>query len=141
MKKFDLGDEGLIPLELRFHHNPKSSHGFVAAALSSTVWHWSLDSKNEWNVEKIIKIDPINIEGWPMPVPSLITDILVSMDDKFIYFANWFHGDIRQYDISDPSNPKLTGIFQETKEAYIILIVFFSRSSLVRWFDWKRIVS
>jgi selenium-binding protein 1 len=111
LKKVDLGDDGLIPLELRFHHDPKSSHGFVAAALSSSVWHWSLDSNKEWNVEKIIKIDPIDIEGWPMPVPALITDILVSMDDKFIYFANWFHGDIRQYDISDPSNPKLTGIF------------------------------
>ena len=109
LKKFDLGDDGLIPLELRFHHNPKSSHGFVAAALSSTVWHWHLDSNNEWKIEKIIKIDPVNLESWPMPVPSLITDILVSMDDKFIFFANWFHGDVRQYDITDPSNPKLTG--------------------------------
>lgn len=44
-----------------------------------------------------------------MPVPSLITDVIISMDDKFIYFANWFHGDIRQYDITDPSNPKLVG--------------------------------
>jgi selenium-binding protein 1 len=23
------------------------------------------------------------------------------MDDKFLYFSNWVHGDIRQYDISD----------------------------------------
>ena len=44
-----------------------------------------------------------------MPVPSLITDVIISMDDKFIYFANWFHGDIRQYDITDPSSPKLVG--------------------------------
>jgi selenium-binding protein 1 len=109
IKKIDLGEDGLIPLELRFHHNPKSSHGFVAAALSSAVWHWSLDSNKEWQIEKIIKIDSVNIEGWPMPVPSLITDLLVSMDDKFIYFANWFHGDVRQYDITDPSNPKLVG--------------------------------
>lgn len=39
----------------------------------------------------------------------MITDILVSMDDRYIYFANWLHGDLRQYDISDPSNPKLIG--------------------------------
>ncbi len=44
-----------------------------------------------------------------MPVPGLITDLLVSMDDRFLYFSNWLHGDLRQYDISDPSNPKLTG--------------------------------
>ena len=42
-------------------------------------------------------------------MPGLITDILVSMDDKYLYFSNWLHGDLRQYDISDPSNPKLTG--------------------------------
>ena len=23
------------------------------------------------------------------------------MDDKYIYFSNWLHGDIRQYDITD----------------------------------------
>jgi len=42
-------------------------------------------------------------------MPGLITDILISMDDKYLYFSNWLHGDLRQYDISDPSNPKLTG--------------------------------
>ena len=35
--------------------------------------------------------------------------LLVSMDDRFLYFCNWLHGDIRQYDISDPHRPKLTG--------------------------------
>jgi selenium-binding protein 1 len=33
LKKVDLGDDGLIPLELRFHHDPKSPHGYVGAAL------------------------------------------------------------------------------------------------------------
>jgi selenium-binding protein 1 len=42
-------------------------------------------------------------------VPGLITDLVVSMDDRFLYFSNWLHGDLRQYDISDPANPKLTG--------------------------------
>jgi len=31
------------------------------------------------------------------------------MDDRYLYFCNWLHGDIRQYDITDPSNPKFTG--------------------------------
>lgn len=38
-----------------------------------------------------------------------MTDILVSLDDKYLYFTCWLHGDVRQYDISDPENPKLTG--------------------------------
>jgi selenium-binding protein 1 len=42
-------------------------------------------------------------------VPGLITDLVVSMDDRFLYFSNWLHGDIRQYDVSDPAKPKLSG--------------------------------
>ncbi|KAG0715893.1 Methanethiol oxidase [Chionoecetes opilio] len=40
---------------------------------------------------------------------GLITDILLSLDDRYLYFSNWAHGDIRQYDITDTHNPKLTG--------------------------------
>ena len=40
---------------------------------------------------------------------GLITDILISLDDKYLYFSNWLHGDIRQYDITDTKNPKLVG--------------------------------
>ena len=42
-------------------------------------------------------------------MPSLITDILISMADKYLYFSNWTQGDIRQYDITDTRNPKLVG--------------------------------
>ena len=48
------------------------------------------------------------LTGW-VPVPGLITDLLLSMDDRFLYFSNWLHGDLRQYDVSDPANPRLTG--------------------------------
>ncbi|OUL33768.1 selenium-binding protein [Nostoc sp. T09] len=108
IQSFDLGQEGLIPLEVRFHHHPDSTHGFVAAALSSNVWHW-YKPNGHWQVEKVIDIPSVEVEGWPIPVPSLITDILISIDDRYVYFSNWLHGDIRQYDISDPSHPKLTG--------------------------------
>ena len=40
---------------------------------------------------------------------GLITDILISLDDKYLYFGNWLHGDLRQYDITDTKNPKLVG--------------------------------
>ena len=57
----------------------------------------------------MIAVESVELEGWPFPVPSLITDLLLSMDDRFLYFSNWLHGDLRQYDVSDPANPKLTG--------------------------------
>lgn len=34
-QSIDLGEAGLIPLEVRFHHQPDSTHGFVGAALSN----------------------------------------------------------------------------------------------------------
>jgi len=107
-KKVDLGSQGMIPLEVRFHHNPDSVHGFVGAALSSTMWHW-FRKDDQWQVEKVLAVDSIEHKGWPFPVPGLITDLLLSMDDKYLYFSNWLHGDLRQYDVSDPAHPKLTG--------------------------------
>jgi len=110
IKSVDLGNEGLIPLEVRFMHNPDQAHGFVAAALSSTVIHFFKDSTGEWKTETVIAVPNMQVEGWVLPeVPSLITDILISLDDKYVYFSNWLQGDIRQYDISDPHKPKLVG--------------------------------
>ncbi len=108
-RSVDLGAEGMIPLEVRGLHDPASTHGYVGAALSSNIFHWYKDDTGEVQVEKVIDVDTVDVEGFPVPMPSLITDILVSMDDRYLYFSNWLHGDLRQYDISDRSNPKLTG--------------------------------
>ena len=105
----DLGAEGLIPLEARFLHDPDSSHGFVGAALSSNVFHYYKDDAGTTRIEKVIDVPTVDVEGFPVPMPSLITDILISMDDRYLYFSNWLHGDLRQYDISDPHHPKMTG--------------------------------
>jgi len=42
-------------------------------------------------------------------VPPLITDIDLSMDDRFLYVACWGTGEMRQYDVTDPRKPKLAG--------------------------------
>ena len=107
-ESIDLGEDGLIPLEVRFHHDPDSTHGFVGAALSSNLIHWEKENGG-WKIEKVVDVPGEEAEGWPMPLPGLITDLLISLDDRFLYFSNWLHGDLRQYDITDPSNPKLTG--------------------------------
>jgi len=111
LKTLDLGSEhGLIPLEVRFLHDPAKPHGFVGVALSSTIIHFWRNSAGEWLHEPVIKIPAHEVENWALPaMPGLVTDILISLDDKFLYFSNWLHGDIRQYDISDPSSPKLVG--------------------------------
>lgn len=102
----DLGAKGLIPLEVRWHHDPDSTHGFVGAALSSVVWHWQRE-QDQWKAAPVIEVEGQEVKGWDFPVPGLITDLVLSMDDRWLYFSNWLHGDIRQYDVSDPARPKL----------------------------------
>lgn len=42
-------------------------------------------------------------------VPPLVTDIDLSMDDRYLYVSCWGTGDMIQYDVSDPMTPKETG--------------------------------
>jgi selenium-binding protein 1 len=106
----ELGDSGLLPFEVRWLHDPDADEGFVGAALSSTMWRFHR-SNGSYSAAQAITVDNVELDGWPLPggVPGVITDLLVSMDDRFLYFTNWLHGDLRQYDISDPANPRLTG--------------------------------
>jgi selenium-binding protein 1 len=104
----NLGEEGLVPLEVRFLHDPARADAFIGAALSSNMFHLRR-SNGGWQAQKVIDIPSIELEGWPFPVPPLITDLLLSMDDRYLYLANWLHGDIRQYDVSDPARPRLKG--------------------------------
>ena len=107
----ELGETGLVPLEMRWLHDPDADQGFVGAALSSTMWRFHREN-GSYAADSVIAVEGVEQEGWPFPVPGLITDLVVSMDDRFLYFSNWLHGDLRQYDISDPANPRLTGMLQ-----------------------------
>jgi selenium-binding protein 1 len=104
----DLGEQGLVPLEIRWLHDPEAEQGFVAAALSSVIWRF-YRSNGSWAADPVIAVEPVELESWPIPVPSLMTDIVLSMDDQALYVSNWLHGDLHRYDVSYPANPKLTG--------------------------------
>jgi selenium-binding protein 1 len=107
IQTIDLGAEGLIPLEIRWQHDPDSTQGFVGATLSSNIIRFSRNG--EWAVDKVIDVANEELEGWPLEggVPGLITDLVLTMDDRDLFFSNWLHGDLRHYDVSDPSNPQL----------------------------------
>jgi methanethiol oxidase len=107
-QSIDLGEQGLVPLEIRWLHDPDADEGFIGAALSSAMWRFHR-SNGSWSAEPVITTEGVELEGWPFPVPPLITDLVLSMDDRALYFSNWLHGDLRRYDVSDPVNPKLTG--------------------------------
>ncbi|RID49930.1 hypothetical protein BRARA_H00692 [Brassica rapa] len=95
---------------IRFLHDPSKDTGYVGSALSSNMIRFFRNSDDTWSHEVVISVEPLKVENWILPeMPGLITDFLISLDDRFFYFVNWLHGDIRQYNIEDPKNPVLTG--------------------------------
>ena len=43
-----------------------------------------------WEHSVAIRQPWTQVEGWALPeLPPLITDILISLDDRFLYFSNW----------------------------------------------------
>jgi methanethiol oxidase len=123
VKKLELGAEQQMVLELRPAHNPRSAYGFVGvvvslADLSSSIWMWYLDSATgDWRTRKVIEIPAEPADAANLPpviagfgaVPPLVTDINLSLDDRFLYVSCWGTGELRQYDVSDPVQPRLTG--------------------------------
>ncbi|KAL6343226.1 hypothetical protein AAG906_021137 [Vitis piasezkii] len=106
----DLGDSGLLPLEIRFLHDPSKDTGFVGCALTSNMVRFFKTPDGSWSHEVAASVKPLKVQNWILPeMPSLITDFLISLDDRYLYLANWLHGDVRQYNIEDPKNPVLTG--------------------------------
>jgi len=115
LQSFDLGAAS-IPLEVRFAHDPAKPWGYVGAALSSTMWLFTKGTPvnqpgpAEWTATKAVELAPVKSDKFPGgAIPALISDFVISMDDRFMYVAAWLHGEIRQYDLSDPTRPKLTG--------------------------------
>uniref|UniRef100_A0A7N0U3B2 Selenium-binding protein n=1 Tax=Kalanchoe fedtschenkoi TaxID=63787 RepID=A0A7N0U3B2_KALFE len=106
----DLGATGLLPLEIRFLHEPSKDTGYVGCALTSNMVRFFKTDDGSWNHEVAISVKPLKVQNWILPeMPGLITDFLISLDDRFLYFVNWLQGDVRQYNIEDPKNPVLTG--------------------------------
>jgi selenium-binding protein 1 len=75
------------------------------------MWRFEPAMKpGQWQAVKAIELAPVKSDTFPGgAVPALISDFVISMDDRFMYLAAWLHGEVRQYDISDALNPKLVG--------------------------------
>uniref|UniRef100_A0A1I7SL85 Methanethiol oxidase n=3 Tax=Bursaphelenchus xylophilus TaxID=6326 RepID=A0A1I7SL85_BURXY len=104
------GDTGYMPLEVRFKHSPDQPHAFVGTALGTAIYHiYKENSLDPWQHELSVAIPAKEVEGWALPkMPGLVTDIIMSMDDKFLYVSLWLFGEVRQYNIEDPFKIKLT---------------------------------
>jgi selenium-binding protein 1 len=120
-QKLELGAEQQMVLELRPAHNPTEAYGFVGVVtslkdLSSSIWMWHREG-SDWRIRKVIEIPAEPAAASDLPpllqgfgaVPPLVTDINLSLDDRFLYVSCFGTGDLKQFDVSDPFNPVETG--------------------------------
>jgi selenium-binding protein 1 len=100
--------DGQEIVKIRWQHNHDSEQGFVGATLSSNILRFYRDN-GSWASEKVVDVANEELEGWPLEggVAGLITDLVLSLDDRDLFLSNWLHGDLRHYDVSDPRKPVL----------------------------------
>jgi selenium-binding protein 1 len=117
----DLGAEQQMVLELRPAHDPTKPYGFVGvvvstADLSASVWLWNRENGSVV-ARKVIEIPAEPAEEDQLPpalkpfgaVPPLVTDIALTVDDRYLFVSCWGTGELRRYDVSDPTNPRDAG--------------------------------
>ena len=121
VQTIDLGANHQMALEVRPAHDPIKEYGFVGVVVDTTnlegsIWTWWREG-GKFHCKKTAVIPPEPAEKEQLPpllqgfgaVPPLITDIDLSLDDRFLYVSCWGTGEMRQYDVSDPHAPKLAG--------------------------------
>ena len=121
LQRLELGPEQQMLLELRPAHDPNETSGFVGVVtslkdLSASVWTWYREGAS-WQIRKVIEIpaEPASADDLPPllkgfgAVPPFVTDINLSLDDRFLYVSCFGTGELKQFDVSDPFNPVETG--------------------------------
>ena len=110
-------------LELRPAHDPTKAYGFTGAVvnlndLSADIFLWhrkpgANGAADGWDATKVITIPAEPAEEDQLPpalkpfkaVPPLVTDLELSVDDRFLYVSCWGTGELKQFDVSDPFHP------------------------------------
>ena len=133
VQTIDLGANHQMALEVRPAHDPAKEYGFLGVVVDTTnlegsIWTWWREN-GKFHIEKTATIPPEPADKSLLPpllqgfgaVPPLVTDIDLSLDDRYLYVSCWGTGEERQYDVSDPRKPKLDrsvhvgGIARRTK--------------------------
>jgi selenium-binding protein 1 len=121
LQTIDLGAHHQMALEVRPAHDPTREYGFLGVVVDTTnlegsIWTW-YRANGTFHIKKTATIPAEPADPALLPpllksfgaVPPLVTDIDLSLDDRFLYVACWGTGELRQYDVTDPMQPTLTG--------------------------------
>ncbi|GAB94189.1 selenium-binding protein 1 [Kineosphaera limosa] len=122
IQTIDLGEQYQMTLELRPAHDPAKEYGFVGIVistedLSGSIWCWYRDGE-EFAIKKVFDIPaepcddvdllPNLLKGFGA-VPALITDIDLTVDDKYLFVSCFGQGRSIMLDVSDPLNVTQVG--------------------------------
>lgn len=121
VQTIDFGENHQMALEVRPAHDPVKEYGFCGVVVDTTnlegsIWTWWRED-GKFHARKTATIPPEPAAKDDLPpllqgfeaVPPLVTDIDLSLDDRFLYVSCWGTGEMRQYDVTDPLNPTLAG--------------------------------
>jgi len=121
LQTVDLGANHQMALEVRPAHDPARDYGFLGVVVDTTnlegsIWTWYREN-GQFKARKtaVVPPQPADPDRLPAPlkpfsaVPPLISDIDLSMDDRYLYVSCWGTGELRQYDVTDPMQPRLAG--------------------------------
>jgi selenium-binding protein 1 len=127
VQRLPVGENDQMVLELRPAHDPRKSWGFVGvvtnvADLSASIWLWHREggidaTEGAFALTEVLRIpaEPADAELLPPAlkpfgaVPPLVSDIALSVDDRFLYVSCWGTGEFQRYDVGDPLHPRLAG--------------------------------
>ena len=106
VQTIDLGANHQMALEIRPAHDPTREYGFLGVVVDTTnlegsIWTWYREN-GKFHVKKTAIIPPEPADAAQLPallkgfgaVPPLISDIDLSLDDRFLYVACWGTGRI-----------------------------------------------
>jgi methanethiol oxidase len=83
---------------LRWFRTPGANAGYVPSTFGNSVWYWhDADGDGRYTFERVLQL----------PEGSLPVDLRISRDDRTMFLSLWAAGQVQQYDIADPRNPRL----------------------------------
>lgn len=100
-----LEDDGALGIScVRFIHHPECNHGYACSPFGGAVFHIHKRAvSEEYVADKVIQYPHAKVEGWlKSEMPAMPLDMVISMDDRFLFISCYLHGFIDQYNISDP---------------------------------------
>ncbi|CAD5219626.1 unnamed protein product [Bursaphelenchus okinawaensis] len=102
--------DGQFPICVRFIHNPELIHAFVITAIGGSIFHLHRNSITDvFTARKAYQFPIAHVSGWIREeVPAIPVDLVISMDDQYLYVSCWLQGFVAQFNITDPFNITLT---------------------------------